>query len=183
MSRAQELMPIDRSQPDEIYMPLAERHRQELNIEERLGLFKTVCEAVRYAQRNLVVHRDLKPTNILVTQDGTVKLLDFGISKLLLQDDDEATVYRTGHLQPMTLAYAAPEQVQGKRVNAATDVYALGIILYQLLTGRRPYALEPGGLHTGNIDLICRRVPTRPSSAAVKPSESTTAPTNRPMMP
>ena len=137
----------------------------QLSIKERLELFKVVCDAVRYAQRNLVVHRDLKPSNILVNEEGVVKLLDFGIAKLLDSDMDPVTMYETTqHKAPFTPAYAAPEQVRGKTISAATDVYALGMILYQLLTGRRAYELEPGWLKPKNVELICDFVPTLPSS-------------------
>jgi serine/threonine-protein kinase len=111
-----------------------------LTIEERLGLFNTVGRAVGYAHRNLIVHRDLKPSNILVTADGTVKLLDFGIAKLL---DDAANPElgphtRTG-IRLLTPEYASPEQVRGEPVTTASDVYQLGVLLCQLLTGERPY--------------------------------------------
>jgi eukaryotic-like serine/threonine-protein kinase len=101
----------------------------------RLALFLQVCAAVQYAHRNLVVHRDIKPANVLVTADGRVKLLDFGIAKLLDDDPDGAT--RTVH-RPMTPEYAAPEQLAGEPVTTSTDLFALGLLLHELLTGRRP---------------------------------------------
>src|SRR5215213_6124643 len=105
--------------------------------EERLRLVIAACEAVDAAHRNLVVHRDLKPSNLLVTPEGKVKLLDFGIAKLL---EDEPGDWATQHgRQLLTPGYAAPEQLLGEPVTTATDVYALGVILYELLTGRFPF--------------------------------------------
>jgi len=141
----------------------------ELSIKERLELFKKVCDAVRYAQRNLVIHRDLKPSNILVNKDGVVKLLDFGIAKLLDSEMDPVTMFETTqHKAPFTPAYGAPEQVRGKGISAATDVYSLGMILYELLTGRRPYELEPGWLKPTNVELICEFIPSAPSSIVTR---------------
>jgi serine/threonine-protein kinase len=112
--------------------------RRRLDVDARLGLFLSVCRAVAHAHRSLVVHRDLKPANILVTADGTVKLLDFGIAKLLDPDAaDEAARTRTGH-HLLTPAYASPEQVSGEAITTATDVYGLGLVLYQLLCARAP---------------------------------------------
>ena len=113
---------------------------KKLNITERLRLFRQVCAAVDYAHRNLVVHRDIKPSNILVTAEGVPKLLDFGIAKILQnQSDDPATA--TGMLL-MTPEYASPEQAQGSNVTTASDVYSLGVVLYELLTGHPPYRVE-----------------------------------------
>ena len=114
---------------------------ENLSIRARLGLFLDICSAVQYAHQNLVVHRDLKPGNILVTglqgRAGMAKLLDFGVAKLL---DDEGHGARTG-VQAMTPDYASPEQARGEPVSTATDVYSLGLVLYELLTGRRPYRI------------------------------------------
>ena len=114
--------------------------RRHASIPERLGLFRTVCEAVHYLHQNLVVHRDLKPRNILVTAEGVPKILDFGIAKLLA--DGPAGAPQTATLLPaMTPDYASPEQVTGQPITTGSDVYSLGVVLYELLVGQRPYAL------------------------------------------
>ncbi|MEM1127516.1 MAG: serine/threonine-protein kinase, partial [Bacteroidota bacterium] len=141
-----------------------------LPLHERLALFEVICEAVQAAHQALIVHRDLKPSNILVTQDGTVKLLDFGIAKLLDETETESEgsdvpVTRTG-ARAMTPAYAAPEQVRGEAITTATDVYALGVLLYELLAGQRPYDLR--GQTPIEIDrLVCEQVPPLPSEVVV----------------
>ncbi|MEX2466564.1 MAG: serine/threonine-protein kinase [Gemmatimonadota bacterium] len=122
--------PIDR---------FCDEHR--LGVESRLRLFLKVCRAVAYAHRSLVVHRDLKPDNILVTEDGEVRLLDFGIAKVLEDDEPGDTLTRTA-FRVMTPGHASPEQVRGEPVGTATDVYSLGLILYQLLAGVRPYEVS-----------------------------------------
>jgi len=109
-----------------------------LNIRKRLELFRAVCSAVQYAHEHSVVHRDIKPTNILVTEDGAPKLLDFGIAKVVGASEDAARQLTVAGERPMTPAYASPEQVRGEPVTAATDIYSLGAVLYELLTGRRP---------------------------------------------
>jgi serine/threonine-protein kinase len=112
---------------------------RQASIEERLALFCSICQAVEYAHGRLVVHRDLKPANILVTDDGALKLLDFGIAKLLAADDEDAgtDITRVG-VRPFTPGYAAPEQRDGGEVTVATDVYSLGAVLHELLTGAPP---------------------------------------------
>src|SRR5690606_772877 len=126
--------------------------------------FATACEAVQHAHRHAIIHRDLKPSNILVTADGAVKLLDFGIAKQIEHHDTTADLTRTG-LHLMTPAYAAPEQLTGDPVGTYTDVYALGVVLYELLTGRLPYDLSdrtPGQAERAILELE----PERPSVAA-----------------
>ena len=115
---------------------------RKLVIRDRLRLVLQVCAAVAYAHRNLIVHRDLKPSNIFVTNDGEVKLLDFGIAKLL--DADTAQGQTATQSRMMTPEYAAPEQVLGEPITTATDVYAIGVLLYELLCGRLPYARACG---------------------------------------
>ncbi|CAN5221654.1 hypothetical protein BH24PSE2_BH24PSE2_23710 [soil metagenome] len=113
-----------------------------LPVRERLALFLEVCEAVQYAHRNLVVHRDLKPRNILVTETGQPKLLDFGIAKLLGPADEEAAKLTRAGDHVLTPEYAAPEQVRGEPVTTVSDVYSLGVVLYELLAGHPPYQLK-----------------------------------------
>src|SRR3989442_10032198 len=134
------------------------------SVTERLRLFRAVCEAVEHAHRHLIVHRDLKPSNILVKPDGSVKLLDFGIAKQLDSLEGPVDRTRTG-LRLMTPAYAAPEQILGEPVGIHTDIYTLGVVLYELLTGRLPFDLAnrtPGEAET----VIVEQGPERPSAAA-----------------
>src|SRR5574337_2041099 len=135
------------------------------SVAERLELLARACDAVQYAHQHFVVHRDLKPSNMLVTAEGQLKLLDFGVAKLLApgRGADEPDITRS-LLQAMTPEYAAPEQVRLLPVSAATDVYALGVILYALLTGRRPYDVR--GRSPGELErIICEFDPPPPSAS------------------
>jgi serine/threonine-protein kinase len=140
-----------------------------LDIDARIGLFLQICAAVAYAHAHLVVHRDLKPSNILVAADGTVKLLDFGIAKLIeaeQQESDATELTRFGG-NALTPDYAAPEQVLGEPVTTATDVYALGVLLYRLFTGRRPYG--EGGKTAAQLAFdVLQTLPRAPSEAVAK---------------
>lgn len=133
-------------------------------ITERLKLFRDVCAAVQYAHGNLVVHRDLKAGNILVTAEGVPKLLDFGIAKLIRTEFDTLAAAETRpELRPMTLDYASPEQVRGEPITTATDVYSLGVLLYKLLTGKSPYGLAVKS-DSALRKAICGQEPLKPSA-------------------
>ncbi len=133
----------------------------QLPIAERLGLFEQVCGAVHFAHQNLIIHRDIKPGNILVSRDGQVKLLDFGIAKLL---DEDGSGERTLTGQRMlTPSSASPEQFLGRAVTTASDVYALGLVLYRLLCGTPAYEIDATTSPVDAQRLICRDMPTRPS--------------------
>ncbi|MCB1036088.1 MAG: serine/threonine protein kinase, partial [Acidobacteria bacterium] len=152
-------------------VPLDEFCEQnQLSVDERLTLFGKVCEAVHYAHQNLVVHRDLKPSNILVTAEGEPRLLDFGIAKLLNPDlhgtglEPTATWHRL-----LTPNYASPEQVRGKLVTTATDVYSLGVLLYKILCGRLPHQLT--GLSVHEIESVLSEAePLPPSRVVAEPA-------------
>src|SRR5215831_16103800 len=132
-----------------------------LTLNEGLKLFATVCSAISYAHQNLIIHRDIKPGNILVTKNGEPKLLDFGIAKLL-QDESEpdatASMFRA-----LTPQYASPEQIKGEPITTASDIYSLGTLLYELVTGQRPYRLK-GNTAAEITKAICEQDPTKPSN-------------------
>jgi eukaryotic-like serine/threonine-protein kinase len=142
--------------------------RNRLPTEARLELFRKVCSAIQYAHQNLVVHRDIKPGNILVTSDGEPKLLDFGIAKLLNPHASPQTVAETrADMRLMTPEYASPEQVRGGQIGTASDVYSLGVVLYELLTGHRPQKLN--SLSPQEVeDVVCVRQPEKPSTAVTR---------------
>jgi len=141
-----------------------------LSVEERLELFLQVCAGVAFAHRNLIVHRDLKPSNIFVTKDGAPKLLDFGLAKLLdesLDAEQTQTAFRA-----LTPAYASPEQLKGETITTASDVYSLGVVLYELLTGERPFHFKNPSLEEA-VHVVCDSDPIRPSEAAKGDSKIT----------
>jgi non-specific serine/threonine protein kinase/serine/threonine-protein kinase len=146
-----------------------------LTLAERLRLFRTVCSAVHAAHQNLVVHRDIKPSNILVAKDRTAKLLDFGIAKLLNPELAGPTIVPTGDgVRPMTPTYASPEQLRGEPVTTASDVYSLGVLLYLLLTGRRPYRFR--SLAPREVErVVSEEEPERPSVTLERVEESSEA--------
>ncbi|MBZ5663113.1 MAG: serine/threonine-protein kinase [Acidobacteriia bacterium] len=154
-------------------VPLTQYCREHnCSVEQRLQLFRSVSEAVQHAHANAVIHRDLKPSNILVKSDGSVRLLDFGIAKQLESLDLQVDQTMTG-LRLMTPAYASPEQIRGDRVGISTDVYSLGVILYELLTGQLPFDLS-GLTPAEAATIITDHEPGKPS-AAVNPTAGSEA--------
>jgi serine/threonine protein kinase len=143
----------------------ARNHR--LTVAERLSLFCTVCSAIQYAHQSLVVHRDIKPTNIMVTADGTPKLLDFGIAKVLSRDFGEMRALTMIDERPMTPDFASPEQVRGEPVTTSSDVYALGILLFEMLTGGG-HPLHYAYKKLGYDRAVLEAEPERPSVVAAR---------------
>ena len=170
-------------------VPIAEYcDRNRLTIAERLRLFRSVCAAVHHAHRSLIVHRDLKPNNILVTNDGAPKLLDFGIAKILGSDDAEyahaASPRTRTDVRVLTPAFCAPEQIRGDPVTTACDVYAMGLLLYQLLAGRHPYdVLRSSGVERAGrteLERLVLEVDPLPPSASLASVAATAADTAEP---
>lgn len=143
---------------------------RQLDLNKRLNIFIQVCEAVQYAHQKLIVHRDLKPSNILVGSDGTVKLLDFGIAKIVEDESGEGLPHTHTAAQMMTPEYASPEQISGDPITTATDVYALGLLLCELLTGMLPYAFyDRTPFEIARV--ITDTLPARPSSLVTRKAE------------
>ena len=138
--------------------------KNDLSIEDRLKLFRKICAAVQYAHQNLVIHRDLKPSNIMITGKGEPVLLDFGLARL----EDEKSIREQDITRSsqnwMTLEYASPEQIRGEKLTTATDVYQLGLVLHELLTGHRPYSVK-GSTPSEAEKIICNTQPSKPSTS------------------
>ncbi|WP_109488852.1 serine/threonine protein kinase [Occallatibacter savannae] len=154
--------------------------QQALGVPERLNLFVMVCSAVQYAHQHLVIHRDIKPGNILVTSDGIPKLLDFGIAKILSPEDQDTQDATNTLFRALTMRYASPEQIKGEPITTATDVYSLGVVLYELLTGESPYGNNTNAGEQ-SIKAILHSDPPKPSTVirAVRRESETSSGKNR----
>lgn len=141
-----------------------------LSVKERLKLFLEVCEAVKFAHQNLIIHRDLKPANILINQNGNPKLLDFGVAKLIQPELLDITHDFTVGANILTPNYASPEQLKGENITTASDVYSLGVILYEILTGKRPHDLKSKSLPE-ILQIITQEIPKLPSEAVNQEEE------------
>jgi len=141
--------------------------RGELSVHEILRLFQKICAAVAYAHRHLTIHRDLKSSNILVAEGGEPKLLDFGIAKLFSTESGQTNIETLTNFRALTPEYASPEQLRGEKLTTATDVYSLGVILYELLTGTRPFATS-GKNFAEVLQMVSEIQPTRPSLVTSK---------------
>jgi serine/threonine-protein kinase len=145
--------------------------KNRLNIKDRLNLFLKVATVVQYAHQNLVVHRDLKPNNILITQDGEPKLLDFGIAKILSPEGERFETVTQRGVWNLTPEFASPEQIKGETITTSSDVYSLGILLYKLLTGHSPYKIK-SVFHSDISKIITESEPTKPSEIIYKTIEN-----------
>lgn len=145
-------------------------NRRQAPLRERLGYINTICSALTRAHQSLIIHRDLKPANILVSNDGEVKLLDFGIAKLLQEEAGATDLSVLGN--PMTPRYSSPEQLRHEALSTASDQYSLGVLMYELLTGRPPY---DAALGQPLFSAICREMPEQPSRAVLQNSDLTLA--------
>lgn len=153
---------------------------RKLGVEQRIQLYLKVCAAVGYAHQQLIIHRDLKPANILVTDEGEPKLLDFGIARLLTAQDAAAAPATEDGQRLLTPTHASPEQIRGEKLSTVSDVYSLGILLYELLAGKPPFTSDSGDAMQLNYD-ICETEPTRPSRSIIVAKSAFAVPLRKPL--